>query len=116
MCFRLNFSHGTQEDHRVRHELIRSLEQRYGRPIAIMADLQGPKIRIGRLEGGAVELEEGKHFRLDMEKAPGDSRRAPLPHPEIFAAIGQRPSSCLTTASWRCALNPAALISLIPLS
>jgi pyruvate kinase len=88
--FRLNFSHGTQEDHRVRHELIRSLEQRYGRPIAIMADLQGPKIRIGRLEGGAVELEEGKHFRLDMEKAPGDARRAPLPHPEIFAAIGAR--------------------------
>ncbi len=88
--FRLNFSHGTQEDHRVRHELIRSLEQRYGRPIAIMADLQGPKIRIGRLEGGAVELEEGKHFRLDMEKAPGDSRRAPLPHPEIFAAIGAK--------------------------
>jgi pyruvate kinase len=88
--FRLNFSHGTQEDHRVRHELIRSLEQRYGRPIAIMADLQGPKIRIGRLEGGAVELEEGKHFRLDMEKAPGDARRAPLPHPEIFAAIGAK--------------------------
>jgi pyruvate kinase len=88
--FRLNFSHGTQEDHRVRHELIRSLEQRYGRPIAIMADLQGPKIRIGRLEGGAVELEEGKHFRLDMEKAPGDARRAPLPHPEIFAAIGPK--------------------------
>ena len=88
--FRLNFSHGTQEDHRIRHELIRSLEQRYGRPIAIMADLQGPKIRIGRLEGGAVELEEGKHFRLDMEKAPGDSRRAPLPHPEIFAAIGPK--------------------------
>jgi pyruvate kinase len=88
--FRLNFSHGTQEDHRVRHELIRSLEQRFGRPIAIMADLQGPKIRIGRLEGGAVELEEGKHFRLDMEKAPGNAQRAPLPHPEIFAAIGPK--------------------------
>jgi pyruvate kinase len=88
--FRLNFSHGTQDDHRIRHELIRSLEQRYGRPIAIMADLQGPKIRIGQLEGGAVELEEGKHFRLDMEKAPGDPHRAPLPHPEIFAAIGPK--------------------------
>lgn len=85
--FRLNFSHGSQDDHRRRHEIIRALEQRIGRPIAIMADLQGPKIRIGRLEGGAIQLQEGQRFRLDMDKSPGGSARAPLLHPEIYGAI-----------------------------
>jgi pyruvate kinase len=86
--FRLNFSHGTQDDHRRRYETIRALEQRTGRPIAVLADLQGPKLRVGRFTEGAVELEEGQGFRLDMGKEPGDLTRAPLPHPEIFAAIG----------------------------
>src|SRR5512134_2194155 len=86
--FRLNFSHGTQGDHRLRYEIIRALEQRTERPIAVLADLQGPKIRIGRIEAGAVELEEGQRFRLDMDKAAGGAARVPLPHPEIFAAIG----------------------------
>ncbi|HXV24253.1 MAG TPA: pyruvate kinase [Alphaproteobacteria bacterium] len=85
--FRLNFSHGSQEDHRGRFEIIRDLEQRIGRPIAVMADLQGPKLRLGRIVDGGVELAEGQGFRLDMERAPGNVRRAPLPHPEIFAAI-----------------------------
>jgi len=85
--FRLNFSHGVQEEHRSRHETIRALEKKYGRPIGIMADLQGPKLRVGTFTDGKVKLVAGRHFRLDLAKTPGDAKRAPLPHPEIFAAI-----------------------------
>jgi len=85
--FRLNFSHGTQDDHRQRLDAIRALEEKTGRPIGVMADLQGPKLRLGTFEGGKVTLKTGQHFRLDLEKTPGDQRRAPLPHPEIFAAL-----------------------------
>jgi len=85
--FRLNFSHGDQEDHRARIAIIRALEQETGRPIAIMADLQGPKLRLGRFAAGPVALHPGQPFRLDLDPAPGDEHRAPLPHPEIFAAL-----------------------------
>jgi pyruvate kinase len=85
--FRLNFSHGKQEEHRARLETIRALEKRHGRPIGIMADMQGPKLRVGAFAAGKVKLVAGGHFRLDLAKAPGDQKRAPLPHPEIFAAI-----------------------------
>jgi pyruvate kinase len=86
--FRLNFSHGTHDEHRARHEAIRALEKQYGRPIGIMADLQGPKLRVGTFADGKVRLVAGRRFRLDLAKTPGDAKRAPLPHPEIFAAIG----------------------------
>ena len=85
--FRLNFSHGTQSDHARRLETIRALEQEFGRPIGVLLDLQGPKLRLGTFEGGRVQLEAGARFRLDMDRTPGDARRAPLPHPEIFAAL-----------------------------
>ncbi len=85
--FRLNFSHGTHEDHRARYFAIRDLERQVGRPIGILADLQGPKLRVGTFRDGAVELESGAPFRLDLDTAPGDQQRAPLPHPEIFAVI-----------------------------
>lgn len=85
--FRLNFSHGTQSDHARRLETIRALEQEFGRPIGVLLDLQGPKLRLGTFEGGRVQLEAGARFRLDMGSTPGDARRAPLPHPEIFAAL-----------------------------
>ena len=85
--FRLNFSHGTHEDHRARYFAIRELERQVGRPIGILADLQGPKLRVGTFRDGAVELESGAPFRLDLDTAPGDQQRAPLPHPEIFAVI-----------------------------
>ncbi len=85
--FRLNFSHGKQEEHRARLDTIRALEKRHGRPIGIMADLQGAKLRVGAFAAGKVKLVAGGHFRLDLAKAPGDQKRAPLPHPEIFAAI-----------------------------
>ena len=85
--FRLNFSHGTVEEHRERLRLIRNLEGRTRRPIAALLDLQGPKLRIGRFGQGAVHLEEGRTFRLDLDEAPGDARRVHLPHPEVFAAL-----------------------------
>ncbi len=85
--FRLNFSHGSQDDHRARYLAIRELERKVKRPIGIMADLQGPKLRVGAFVGGKVKLEEGAPFRFDLDKTPGDQRRAPLTHPEIFAAI-----------------------------
>ena len=85
--FRLNFSHGTRPDHARRYEAIREIEKVRGHPIAVLADLQGPKLRVGELQGGAVELKPGARLRLDLDRTPGDSRRVPLPHPEIFAAI-----------------------------
>ena len=85
--FRLNFSHGTREDHRAVHAAVRGVEAVVGRPIGMLTDLQGPRLRIGALAGGAVELAEGARFRLDLDPTPGDHGRAPLPHPEIFAAV-----------------------------
>ncbi|MGH6974698.1 MAG: pyruvate kinase, partial [Stellaceae bacterium] len=85
--FRLNFSHGTQSDHKARVDTVRALEKTTGRPIGIMADLQGPKLRVGTFAGGRVRLADGAAFRLDLDKAPGDAQRASLPHPEVFAAL-----------------------------
>jgi pyruvate kinase len=85
--FRFNFSHGTHDDHARRLRTVRALESRYGRPVGVLLDLQGPKLRVGTLAGGKAMLETGAAFRLDMEPAAGDARRAPLPHPEIFAAL-----------------------------
>ncbi len=84
--FRLNFSHGTHEDHAARVAMIRALEEKLGRPIGILADVQGPKLRVGRFGGGRVHLQTGQHFRLDLNPTPGDSRRVNLPHPEIISA------------------------------
>jgi pyruvate kinase len=85
--FRLNFSHGTHEDHRRNFETIRAIERESHHAIGILIDLQGPKLRIGEIAGGSTELKAGASFRLDMDATRGDSRRAPLPHPEIFAAL-----------------------------
>ncbi len=85
--FRLNMSHGTRDEQRRRHALIREVEEELGRPIAILADLQGPKLRVGTFAAGPVELRENARFRLDMDPAPGDAGRVSLPHPEIFAAL-----------------------------
>jgi pyruvate kinase len=88
--FRLNFSHGSHEDHAARIALIRDIEAKAGRPIGILADVQGPKLRVGRFGGGRVHLQTGQNFRLDLDPTPGDARRVNLPHPEIInaAAIG----------------------------
>ncbi len=85
--FRLNMSHGTHDDIARRHKLIRQVEADCGRPIAILADLQGPKLRVGTFAAGPVMLAEGASFRLDLDPADGDASRVSLPHPEIFAAL-----------------------------
>ena len=84
--FRLNFSHGKHEEHAARIEMIRALEKKYSHPIAILADVQGPKLRVGQFQSGRVQLQAGQSFSLDMNPAPGDTRRVCLPHPEILQA------------------------------
>src|SRR3954470_6611208 len=86
-AFRVNMSHGTHEDHRKRIETIRGLEKELDRPTTILADLQGPKLRVGAFEGGKATLENGPAFFFDRDEAPGDARRANLPHKEIFGAV-----------------------------
>ena len=85
--FRLNMSHGSHDEIRERHKIIRQVEKDLDSPIAILADLQGPKLRVGVFANEAEELEEGAAFRLDLDPAAGDINRVCLPHPEIFAAL-----------------------------
>lgn len=85
--FRLNFSHGAHEDHKKRHDIIRGLEKKFNRPIAILLDLQGPKLRVGEFEGGKTHLNTGNPFRLQLADVLGNDVCASLPHPEIFAAL-----------------------------
>ena len=85
--FRLNFSHGTHDDHHARFTAIRRVETATGRPIGILADLQGPKLRLGTFAEGPIELAAGARFHLDLNRQAGNEQRAPLPHPEIFEAL-----------------------------
>lgn len=84
--FRLNFSHGSHDDHRERHEWIRELEKDIDRPIGILMDLQGPKLRVGTFAGEKASLINGQEFRFDLNDSPGNEQRVQLPHPEIIAA------------------------------
>ena len=84
--FRLNFSHGTHADHAARIAMIRALEAKSGHPIGILADVQGPKLRVGNFSAGRVQLKTGQKFRLDLDPTPGDLDRVTLPHPEIITA------------------------------
>lgn len=85
--FRLNFSHGSHEEHAQQLEHVRAAEHRIGRPLGVLVDLQGPKLRVGSFEKGRVGLTRGERFRLDLDPAPGDQQRVHLPHPEIFEAL-----------------------------
>ncbi|MFQ5348265.1 MAG: pyruvate kinase [Rhodothalassiaceae bacterium] len=85
--FRLNMSHGETAEKAEVIARIRAVERAVGRPIAIMADLQGPKLRIGRFAAGEVRLENGARFVLDLVERPGDVRRVHLPHAEIFEVV-----------------------------
>ena len=84
--FRLNFSHGSHEDHAKRYSIVRDLEKRLNRPIGILMDLQGPKLRIGSFREPIV-LQDNTPFTLDQDPTPGNEKRVFLPHPEIFKAI-----------------------------
>ena len=86
--FRLNFSHGTHEDHKTRYDIIRKLEIKYNRPIGIIADLQGPKMRIGNFINGKIDLINGSLFIMDSDKKmEGDQRRVSISNPEIFSSL-----------------------------
>ncbi|MEH3123166.1 MAG: pyruvate kinase [Sphingomonas phyllosphaerae] len=86
-AFRVNMSHGDQQSKIAVIQAIRSMEERFKRPTTILADLQGPKLRVGKFDGGRVTLEHGSTFVLDHDPTPGNASRVRLPHKEIFAAI-----------------------------
>jgi pyruvate kinase len=85
--FRINMSHTSQDRMRELVAMIRGVERDTGRPIGILVDLQGPKLRLGTFTGGSVQVKSGDSFVLDSDPAAGDASRAFLPHPEIFAGV-----------------------------
>jgi pyruvate kinase len=85
--FRINMSHTSHERMRELVAMIRSVEQDTGRPIGILVDLQGPKLRLGTITGGSVVVKNGDTFVLDSDSTIGDANRVYLPHPEIFAGV-----------------------------
>ena len=85
--FRINMSHASHDVMRSLIGMIRAVEARSGRPIGILADLQGPKLRVGKFAAGSAELTAGQTFTLDNRDEPGDSTRVYLPHPEILEAV-----------------------------
>ena len=91
--FRINMSHTPHDKMRELVKTIRNVESSYGRPIGILVDLQGPKLRLGSFAEGSTQLKNGQSFMLDSDKTPGDNSRVQLPHPEILAAL--RPGHAL---------------------
>ena len=91
-AFRVNMSHGDHADHEVSIRAIRAMEKDFNRPIAILADLQGPKLRVGTFKDGQAVIRHSGHFTLDRNPEPGDDTRVHLPHPELFGLMqkGQR--------------------------
>jgi len=91
-AFRVNLSHGEHAAHAETIAAIRSLEKEFGRPIGVLCDLQGPKLRVGAFKGGEARIRHGGTFTLDRDETPGDDTRVYLPHPELFAVLekGQR--------------------------
>ncbi|MDR2681937.1 MAG: pyruvate kinase [Holosporaceae bacterium] len=85
--FRLNFSHGSHDGHRKVYEAIRAIGKKHHHNTTTLADLQGPKLRIGTFENDKIILENGDTFRFDLNSTPGDTRRVPLPHPEVLEAL-----------------------------
>ena len=85
--FRINMSHTSHGLLKELHGCIRNVESKLNRPIGILADLQGPKIRIGTFKDKEVQIKAGDTFTFDSNPAPGDSKRVHLPHPEIFASV-----------------------------
>ena len=85
--FRINMSHASHDGMRERVATIRALEEKVDRPIGILVDLQGPKLRVGLFANGSEELRKGDLFTLDDNEAPGDASRVRLPHPEILQSL-----------------------------
>jgi pyruvate kinase len=85
--FRLNFSHGTHDDHATALAAVREAEVAFERPLGVLADLQGPKFRIGTFRAHELRVKPGARLRVDLDPTPGDATRICLPHPELFAAL-----------------------------
>ena len=85
--FRLNFSHGSHEDHAAALKAVRGAEMALQRPLGVLADLQGPKLRLGRFRDVEISVTPGQRLRLDLDETPGDETRVCMPHPEIFKAL-----------------------------
>ena len=85
--FRLNFSHGTIEEHRKNVNYIRNLEKTYHHPSCILADLQGPKLRIGNFTKKKELLKKGQSFTLDLDNKLGNNSRVNFPHSEIYEIL-----------------------------
>jgi pyruvate kinase len=86
-AFRLNFSHGAHDEKAKLVDMIRFIEEDFQKPIAILGDLQGPKLRVGVFADTKVTLETGQSFRFDLDTTPGDTKRVNLPHPEIINTL-----------------------------
>ena len=86
-AFRVNMSHGDHATHAKTITAIRALEEEFGRPIAVLADLQGPKLRVGTFKDGKAVIRHSGHFTLDRNPEPGDETRVELPHPELFGIL-----------------------------
>ena len=86
-AFRINMSHASHDMMRTLVQRIRNVEAEVGRPIAILGDLQGPKLRVGLFANKGEDLKAGQIFKLDNDPAPGDATRVYLPHPEILASV-----------------------------
>jgi pyruvate kinase len=84
---RINFSHGTYEEHAQRVEIVRRVAKERGRAVAVMADLQGPKLRVGLLPDGGINLARGETVVLSDKPNQGDASDIPLPHPEVLRDV-----------------------------
>ena len=85
--FRLNFSHGSHDDHAAALKAVRGAEMALKRPLGVLADLQGPKLRLGRFRDVEIDIKPGHKMRFDLDPEPGDEKRVQMPHPEIFRAL-----------------------------
>jgi pyruvate kinase len=106
--FRINMSHTSHERMRELVGMIRGVEQEFGRPIGILVDLQGPKLRLGTFGGGSAMVAKGETFVLDADSAPGDGKRVLLPHPEIFAAVARGHTLLLDDGKVRLSVTEAS--------
>jgi pyruvate kinase len=115
--FRSNFSHGAHQDHQARYDIVRRVEQETGRPIAVLADLQGPKLRIGTFADGPIKLAARAPFGLDLDDKPGNQNRVGMPHPEIFQSL--KPSVELLARTmplvWVCARSSLTSPTTLPM-
>ena len=86
-AFRVNMSHGEHATHAETIANIRALEKKVNRPITILCDLQGPKLRVGKFKEGRAVIRHSGHFTLDRNPEPGDETRVQLPHPDLFGIL-----------------------------